>query len=322
MRAVVHDRYGPPEVLRLEEVEKPVPAEDEVLVRIHATTVNRTDCHARAAKPLLWRFMIGFRRPKHRILGSEFAGVVEKIGSRVTELAVGDEVLGVRAYLSEGFGCHAEYLCARETLIALKPANARFEEAAALCDGGLAALALVRQAKLGESRNVVVYGASGSIGTASVQLAVHAGAHVTAVCSTPNVELVRSLGAHEVIDYLQEDFTTRGKTYDAVIDAVGKLSFLRCRGSLKPGGLYLPTDGLRNFALGPITKRVGSRKVVFSIARYRREDVLFLRELVATGAYRPVVDRVYALEDVIDATRYVETGQKVGNVVLTVGGTS
>jgi len=208
-----------------------------VPVGIRATTVNRTDCHVRAARPFLWRFMVGFRRPRHRILGSEFARVVEEIGSKVTQLAVGDEVFGVRAYLSEGFGCHAEYLCARETLVARKPANASFEEAAALCDGGLAALDQVRLAKLGGGRDVVVYGASGSIGTASVQLAVHAGAHVTAVCNTPNVEFVRSLGAHEVIDYLQGDFTKSGKTYDVGLDAVGKLSFLRCRGSLKPGGL-------------------------------------------------------------------------------------
>ena len=320
MRAVVHDRYGPPEMLRLEEVARPAPKEDEVLVRIRATTVNRTDCHVRAASPFLWRFMVGFRRPKHRILGSELAGVVEEVGSRITEFAVGDEVFGVRAYLSEGFGCHAEYVCVRETLIAHKPATATFEQAAAICDGGLAGLGCVRAGDIREGRLVLVYGASGSIGTATTQLAAHFGARVTAVCNTKNLELVRSLGAEEVIDYTREDFTKNGQTYDAIVDAVGKHSFRRCRGSLKRGGLYLPTDGLHNFALAPLTRRFADRKVVFSIPKYTKDDVQLLGELVERGDYRPVIDRTYPLEDVVEATKYVETGQKTGNVVLTLNG--
>jgi NADPH:quinone reductase-like Zn-dependent oxidoreductase len=318
VRAVVHDRYGPPEVLRIEQVERPVPADDEVLVQIRATTVNRTDCHVRAAKPFLWRFMIGLLRPKHRILGSEFAGVVEEVGSKVAGLSVGDEVFGVRAYVSEGFGCHAEYLCARETLIAPTPAGTTFEAAAPLCDGGLGAIGWAREAELGEGRTVLIYGASGSVGTASVQLAAHAGAHVTAVCNTKNLELVRSLGAHEVIDYLHEDFTKNGKTYDVILDAVGKHSFRRCRRSLKPDGVFYPTDGLHNFVLARITRRFTSRKVVFSIPRYTKEDILLLKELVETGAYRAVIDRTYPLEDAVEATNYVETFQKTGNVVLAV----
>lgn len=318
MKAVVHDRYGPPEVLRIEDVEKPVPKDDEVLVRIRATTVNRTDCHVRAAKPFLWRFMVGFLRPRHRILGSELAGVVEEVGSKVTEFAVGDEVFGIRAYLSEGFGCHAEYVCVRETLIARKPAAATFEQAAAICDGGLAGLGSVRTGDIHKGRSVLVYGASGSIGTATTQLAAHFGGQVTAVCNTKNLELVHSLGAQEVLDYTREDFTKNGETYDVIVDAVGKHSFWRCRGSLKPGGLYLPTDGLRNFALAPITRRFASRKVVFSIPKYTKADVQLLAELVERGDYRPVIDRTYPLEEIVEAARYVETEQKTGNVVLTV----
>jgi NADPH:quinone reductase-like Zn-dependent oxidoreductase len=320
MKAVVHDRYGPPEVLRLEEVERPVPQDDEVLVRIHATTVNRTDCHVRSAKPFLWRFFTGLLRPKERILGSELAGEVEAVGTAVSEFEVGDHVFGVRAYLSEGFGGHAEFICMRVGLLAHKPAGATFAEAAAVCDGALSALNCVREADLREGRSILVYGASGSIGTAAVQLAKYFGADVTAVCNTKNVELVRSLGADAVIDYLHEDFTKNGKTYDVVFDAVGKHSFRRCRRSLKPGGIYLPTDGLHNFILVLMTKWIGDKKVVFPMPRYTKKDVLFLKELIEAGKYHAVIDRSYRLEDVVEATRYVETRQKTGNVVLTVDG--
>jgi NADPH:quinone reductase-like Zn-dependent oxidoreductase len=318
VKAIVHERYGPPEVLHLEEVERPVPADDEVLVKIHATTVTRTDCHVRAASPFLWRLFQGLLRPKERILGSELAGVVEAVGSAVREFAVGDEVFGVKAYMSEGFGCHAEYICMREKLLAHKPAGTSFEEAAAVCDGGLAALAFAKHADLREGRSVVVYGASGSIGTASVQLSKYFGADVTAVCNTKNVEIVRSLGADRVVDYLREDFTKNGERYDVILDAVGRHSFTRCRGSLRPGGIFFPTDGLHNFVLARVTRRFGDRKVVFSTPRYRKEDVRLLAELLEAGHYRPVIDRTYPMEDVVEATRYVETGQKTGNVVLTV----
>ena len=322
MKAVVHDRYGPPDVLRVEDVaDPPAPGEDELLVRVHATTVNRTDCHVRAAKPFLWRFFAGFLRPKHRVLGSEFAGEVVEIGSNVTRFAVGDRVFGVRAYMSEGFGCHAELVAAREQgPLAHMPERSTFQEAAPVCDGALSALAFVRAAELQEGRSVLVYGASGSIGTATVQLAAHAGAHVTAVCNTKNLDLVRSLGADRVVDYTKEDFTKNGERYDVVVDAVGKHSFMRSRGSLEPDGLFFPTDGLHNFALARITGWTGGRKVVFAIPRYRTEDVEHLAALVGSGAYRPVVDRTYPLEDVVEATRYVETGQKTGNVVLTLPG--
>ena len=320
MRAVVYDRYGPPEVLHVKEVERPLPAEDEILVRVHATTVNRTDCGWRSANPFFTRLFLGMRRPKRQILGTEFAGEVEAVGAAVTEFEVGDEVFGVK-----GFGAHAEVVCVRESAaVAHKPAGITFEEAAAVCDGACTALSCLRRAGgLRKGQVIVVYGATGSIGTAAVQLTRHFGTHVTAVCNTKNVELVRSLGADEVVDYLQEDFTRNGETYDVIFDAVGKLSFRRCRRSLKPGGMYVTTDlGFMWHApmLALLTSRIGDKKAALGIAKYTKEDVLLLKELIEAGEYRAVIDRRYPLEDVVEATRYVETGQKTGNVVLTVAG--
>ena len=320
MKAVVHDRYGPPDVLRIEDVPKPVPAPDEVLVRIHATGVTRSDAHLRAGQPFVSRIQSGLRRPKRRILGHELAGQVEAVGAAVTEFAVGDRVFGAMPYLALSTGAHAEYMCIPERFpLAHMPAGMGFEEAGAVCDGALLTLNCLRPAGRLEGKRILVYGASGSMGTAGVQLAKHFGAGVTAVCNTPNVELVRSLGADEVIDYLQEDFTKTGDTYDIVFDAVGKHSFRRCKSSLKPGGVYLPTDGFRNVALWLLHKRVGDKKVLFELPpRMRKEDVLLLKGLIEAGSYRAVIDRAYPLEDVIAAHRYVETQQKVGNVVLTV----
>jgi NADPH:quinone reductase-like Zn-dependent oxidoreductase len=316
MKAVVHGSYGPPEVLRIEEVERPVPKDNEVLVRVHATTVTQTDCHARRAEPFIWRFFTGLLRPKQEILGMELAGEVEAVGAAVTEFAVGDQVFGVK-----GFGANAEFVCIRESApLAHKPADMTFEEAAAVCDGAIQALAHLRRGNVGEGTRILVYGASGSCGTAAVQLGRHFGAHVTAVCATKNVELVRSLGADEVIDYLQEDFTENGQTYDVILDAVGKHSFLRCRGSLKPGGLFVATDRLYNLVLALWTSRIGDQKVLFTIPKYTKKDVLLLKELIEAGRYRAVIDRTYQLADVVEATRYVETWQKIGNVVLTVNG--
>ena len=319
MRAVVHDRYGGPEVLRLEEVERPVPKEDEVLVRIHATTVNRSDCGMRGADPFFTRFFTGLRRPKRRILGMELAGEVEAVGAEVTEFDVGDQVFGVK-----GSGAHAEYVCIRESAgLAHKPAGMAFEEAAAVCDGASIALACLGKADLREGRSILIYGASGSIGTAAVQLAKHFGAHVTAVCGTKALDFVSSLGADAVIDYTQEDFTTNGETYDVVFDSVGKHSFRRCRHSLKPGGVYIETD-LGFMWHVPIlalsTRWIGDKRVTLPIPKYSKEDVLFIKELIEAGKYRAVIDRTYQLEDVVEATRYVETGQKTGNVVLTLNG--
>ena len=326
MRAVVYDRYGPPEVLRLEDVERPIPKDDEVLVKVHATTVNRFDVHTREANQrsgavvmLLSRLVSGLRRPRRRILGTEFAGEIETIGAAVTEFAAGDRVFGNSGL---GFGAHAEFMCIRETgRIAQMPAGASFEEAAPLTDGGLNALWCLRVADLRKGQRILVYGASGAIGTAAVQLAKHFGADVTAVCNTKNVELVRSLGADRVIDYTQEDFTRNGETYDVIFDAVGKHSFKRCKDSLKLGGVYLPTDGFGNLLLALWTPRFGDKKVLFQLPpRYTKVDVVFLRELVEAGSYHAVIDRSSPLEDVVESSRYVETEQKTGNVVLIING--
>jgi NADPH:quinone reductase-like Zn-dependent oxidoreductase len=317
MRAVVHDRYGPPEVLRVAEVERPVPKDDEVLVKVHASTVTRTDAGLRSSEYFFSRVFTGLLRPKRKIPGMELAGVVEAVGAAVTEFQVGDEVFGIRD------GANAEYVCVRESgVLAHKPADITFEEAAAVCDGALLARTCLRAADLRKGRTIVVYGASGSIGTAAVQLAKHfLEADVTAVCNTKNVELVRSLGADEVVDYQQEDFTKNGRTYDVVFDAVGKHSFRRCRRSLKPGGIYITTDlGFLWHVplLALLTRWIGSRKATLGIGKYRREDLFLLKELIEAGKYRAVIDRTYPLEEVVEATRYVETGQKTGNVVLTV----
>jgi len=317
MRAVVHDRYGPPEVLRVAEVERPVPKEDEVLVRVHASTVTRTDTGLRGPAYLFTRLITGIRRPKRMIAGMEFTGLVEEVGAAVTEFQVGDEVFGI-----EG-GANAEYVAAREGgVIAQKPTGLTYEEAAAVPDGSLLALTCLRPAYPLRGKSVLVYGAAGSIGTGAVQLlAHHFRAEVTAVCDTKDVDLVRSLGARDVLDRFRDDFTKNGKTYDVIFDAVGKHSFRRCRRSLKPGGIYISADlGFMYHVplLALITRFVGSRRATLGLGRYLREDLLLVKELVHTGKYRPVIDRRYGLDEVVEASRYVETGQKTGNVVLRV----
>jgi NADPH:quinone reductase-like Zn-dependent oxidoreductase len=319
MKAVVHDRYGPPNVLRLEDVERPVPKPDEVVIKVHAATVSRTDVALRAGEPFVSRFITGLRRPKQRILGSDLSGEVDTLGATVTEFTVGDRVFGINPWR---FGTHAEFMCMRAAgAVAPMPAGMPFDDAAAVCDGAILALNALRPARLRAGQRILVYGASGSIGTAGVQLSRSFGADVSGVCHTRNIDLVRSLGADEVIDYTQEDFTKNGRTYDAILDAVGNLTFSRCRGSLKPGGVYLATDGLRNLALAVWTARVGDRRVRFSIPpKFTKQDVVFLKALIEEGKYRPVIDRRYPLEHVVEATRYVETKQKTGNVVLIVSG--
>jgi NADPH:quinone reductase-like Zn-dependent oxidoreductase len=320
MKAVVYDRYGPPEVQRIEEVGRPIPNEDEVLVKIHATTVTRSDCGVRAGKPALVRVFFGLRRPKERILGTELSGEIEAVGAAVSEFKVGDQVFGsTNAFKS---GTHAEFICMKESApLAHKPAGMPFEEAAAVTDGAVLALMCLEAAHVTKGEKVLVYGASGSIGTAGVQLAKYFETVVTAVCNTKNLELVRSLGAGRVVDYTQEDFTKDGQTYDVIFDAVGKHSFSRCKGSLKPGGRYVATDGFRNLFLALWTSRIGDRKALFPIPpHYTKKTVLFVKELIEAGKFRAVIDRSYPLEDVVEATRYVETQQKTGNVVLTLNG--
>ena len=320
MKAVVQDRYGPPEVLRIADVERPVPKDDEVLIRIRATTVTQSDTHLRAARPFFWRFFLGLRRPRRRTLGVELAGEVEAVGTAVDQFSVGDHVFG-----TSWFGAHAEFICLRESAaLARTPAGMSFEEAAAICDGAMQGLATLRAAGVQAGQRVVIYGASGSLGTAAVQLARELGAHVTAVCNTKNVELVRSLGADEVVDYLQEDFTRNGQTYDAIIDAVGKYAFHWGRRSLKPGGIYVETDlgpcKLETIAMAIVTRWFGRKRLKFAGGRKTKSDIMFLKELIEAGAFRAVIDRRYPMEHVVEAHRYVETWQKTGNVVLTVGG--
>jgi NADPH:quinone reductase-like Zn-dependent oxidoreductase len=321
VRAVVYDRYGPPEVLRLEEVLRPVPKANEVLIKVHAAAVNRTDVGLRSAGYFISRFVTGLVRPKRklRIPGMELSGEVESVGAAVTEFKAGDHVFGVSAKTA---GAHAEYVSLPESApIAHKPEGMSFEEAAGVCDGVILALSYLRRMDLRSGQKIVVYGASGSIGVAGVQLAKEFDVDVTAVTSTKNLEVVASLGPDRVIDYTKEDFTKSGERYDAIFDAVGKLSFKQVKGSLNSGGMYGSTDlgpHQQNPFLALWTWKIGDKRVLFPIPRYTKKDVVYIKGLIEAGKYRAVIDRTYPLEEVVEATRYVETGEKVGNVVLTI----
>ncbi|MDQ4044516.1 MAG: NAD(P)-dependent alcohol dehydrogenase [Chloroflexota bacterium] len=319
MKAAVHSRYGPPDTIELTEVDAPTPADNEVLVRVHATTVNRTDCGILRGKPWFARLFYGIRRPKSPVLGNEFAGRVGGIWNQVTQFAVGDDVVG---YNDVTYGAHAEYITMPETkMIAYMPAGLTYEEAAPIAEGAHYALSIIRAAKIGPGQRVLIYGATGAIGSAPVLVAKHFGATVTAVCATPHLELVRSLGADKVIDYTTEDFTRAGTDYAVVIDAVGKSSFGACKKLLKADGIYTSTGPgpfWQNPALVLWTKRFGDRRVIFPLPRNDQADLVFLTQLVASGEFRPLIDRRYSLDNIVDAFRYVETGQKVGNVVITV----
>ncbi len=318
MRAVVLERYGPPEVVRVADVARPEPAAGEVLVRVCASSVTRSDVELRGAVYGFTRVFTGLRRPRQRIAGMEFSGVVEAVGDAVARFRVGDEVFGIRS------GANAEYVRVRELgVIAHRPATVTLAQAAALPDGACTAIAFLRQAGVRAGQRVLVYGASGSIGTAAVQLARHAGVDVTAVCGPRHLELVRSLGATQVFDHQQHDITAIGDAFDVVIDAVGVLS---ARGSLRllaPGGVYLtagsPSSLLPVVALAVATRLAGGRRIRLGVAEYRQADLEHVRDLVERGAYRPVIDRTYPLDEVVAAHRYVDSGRKAGNVLLSVG---
>jgi NADPH:quinone reductase-like Zn-dependent oxidoreductase len=323
MKAAVYRTYGPPEVVGIEDVEKPAPLDDEALVRIGASTLCTADWRLRKPDPLpVGWFMNGFPRPKRiKILGMEFAGTVDSIGKNVTGLKVGDRVFGA----SWRFGAHAEYACFPERSIAKIPHNASFEEAAAIPYGGTSALYFLKRAGVKAGQKVLIYGASGSVGTASVQLAKYFGASVTGVCSTASVGLVKSLGAADVIDYTKDDFSNAGRIYDVIHDTVGKSGFSRSMHAIKRGGVYiLPGPvwvGLEG-ALGAIwAKMTGSCKVIGGVAQGGVPALDFLAKLVDTGEFRPVIDRCYPLASIAEAHRYAEAGHKKGNVVITIGGT-
>lgn len=322
MRALVYEAYGPPDVLRFEEVPKPVPKDDEILVRVIAATVNRTDTGFRKGEPRIVRFFSGLRRPRQRILGNELAGEVEAVGRGVTGFGAGDLVCGL---VGDGFGGHAEYVCAPAgAALVPMPSGLTPEQAAAVWDGPWLALTCLNEAAVRGGQEVLVYGASGSIGSSAVQLAKSLGAHVTAVCATRGVELVESLGPDEVIDYTKTDITRIGRTFDLVLDAVGKSTFRACEPLVKPGGRYLSTDlgpWFQNPLLEIWTQFVGDKKAGLALPQNRRmrDEVLHLRELVEAGLLRPIVDRTYPFEQAVEAHRYVDSEQKMGSVVLRIG---
>jgi NADPH:quinone reductase-like Zn-dependent oxidoreductase len=329
MKAVVCTRYGPPEVLQLKEVAKPVPKDNEVLIRIHATTVITGDVRIRGwtLAPWFWlpgRIMYGFSGPRKTIPGNELAGEIESVGKDVTQFKKGDQVFGIPWGVSFE-GANAEYKCMPEDgMVAIKPANMTYEEAAAVPNGALTALHFLRKGDIQSGQKVLINGASGSVGTYAVQIARYFGAEVSGVCSTTNMEMVKSLGADEVIDYTKEDFTKSGQTYDIIFDTVGKTSFSRCKSSLKQRGIYLTVDwpllqALWTSMVGSLPGRQTGKKLIFGMASQNREDLLFLKEVIEAGEMIAVIDRSYPLEQVAEAHRYVETGRKKGNLVITVG---
>lgn len=322
MQAAVYTNYGPPEVVTVREVPEPVAGPDEVLVRVRASTVNRTDCAVRAAHPFFMRFITGPIRPRRTVLGCEFAGDVAAVGSNVdtSSWRPGERVFG---YVEGPFGAHAEYLTLPAAgSLATIPPGVTYPQAAAATEGAHYALSAIRRARLRPGQDVLVYGATGAIGSAAVQLAHAIGATVTAVATTAHLELVAGLGADRVVDRTTTDFTRDRQTYDVVIDAVGKSSFGECRRLLRPRGMYLSSElGPRaeNPFLALVTPLLGGRRVGFPYPTHDQQMIGYFRDLLASGAFRPVVDRTYPLADIVDAYRYVETGQKIGNVVLTVG---
>ena len=322
MKAVVCTKYGPPEVLQLRDVEKPVPKDDEALIRVHAATVLAGDCGMRSLKlPLLWQLLVrmgfGIRAPRKKILGQELAGEIESVGKDVKLFKKGDQVFALTGIR---LGAYAEYDCLpAEGLMAMKPVNMTYEEAAGVPVGGLHALHFLRQANIQRGQKVLIIGAGGSIGSFAVQLAKSFGAEVTGVDSTKKQDMLRSIGADKVIDYTKDDFAKSEETYDVIFDAVGKASFSACLRSLKEGGFYLlGNPGLSQLARGPWTSATSKKKVI-SKMEYRAEDLVSLKELIEAGKIRSAIDRRYTLEQIVEAHRYVDTGQKAGVVVITVG---
>lgn len=321
MKAAVYSQYGPPEIVRILEVDQPVPKESEVLVRVHVSTVNRTDCGFRSANYFIVRFWSGLLRPRVRVLGCEFAGEIIAVGNKVKNFRPGERVFG---YNDVNFGGHGEYLLMDDNgPMALIPEGSSYEEMAPATEGAHYALCDLRAAKIRAGQKILINGATGAIGSAAVQLAKYFGAEVTAVCATPHLEKIKSMGADMVIDYTREDFTQLQKEFDIVFDAVGKSSFSKCKPLLKRKGVYMSTElgyMSQNPFLALVTPLFGGKKLLFPIPAISREDVLFLKELVEAKKFKPLIDRSFPLENIVEAYRYVEKGFKTGNVLITHAG--
>jgi len=322
MKAVICPKYGPPEVLEIREIEKPVPKDNEILIKVVSTTVTSGDCRMRAFNVpkgfrLPAKMMMGFTKPRKPIFGVELAGVITEVGSKVTKFKVGDEVFAAAGF---GPGAHAEYRCFKESgPVVTKPENIPFEQAGAIPFGGLSALFFLKKAKIKEGHKILIYGASGAVGTASVQLAKHFRAEVTGICGSSNVEMVKSLGADKVIDYSKDDFTQNGETYDIIFDAVGKTTFGQCKNSLVKKGVYLTVEMTGRVIRQMIwTSMFGSKKVRSGVGTEEVEDMEFLKGLLESGELKAVIDRRFTLDEIVEAHRYVDTGHKKGNVAITV----
>jgi NADPH:quinone reductase-like Zn-dependent oxidoreductase len=320
MQAAIYTSYGPPEVVRVMSMPDPIPQDNEVLIRVHASTVNGTDCGFRSAEYFISRFWSGLFKPKRPILGCEFAGEVIAIGNTVTQYKIGDRVFG---FNDKTFGGHAELLCQPENAaMDIIPAQYRYEQAAALTEGSHYALNDIYAAKVRTGQHVLVYGATGAIGSAAIQILKHMGAHVTAVCGTPHIELVRSLGADIVIDYMQEDYTKKGRTFDFVFDAVGKTSFGACKPVLNKNGIYISTELGKygqNVWLALFKFLTGSKKVLFPLPVYDKAMISYIRKLAEEKHFTPVIDKSFRLSEITAAHTYVDSGQKIGNVIILCG---
>ncbi|MEX2483865.1 MAG: NAD(P)-dependent alcohol dehydrogenase [Brumimicrobium sp.] len=317
MKAAVSKKYGSPDVIRFKDIETPIPKDKEVRVKVYATTVNRTDCGLRAAHPFITRFFTGFFRPKNTILGSEFSGIVDAVGKDVKSFKVGDEVFGISA---SKYGAHAEYLCLdNEASITEIPDNLSLDNALAICEGSWYAWNNLKEVKMKPGDTMLINGGSGSIGSAAIQIAKSFSVEITAVTNTHNIELVKDLGASHVIDFTKEDFTQLHSQYDYVFDAVGKSTYFKCQKILKPNGFFFSTE-LGRFMQNPFlalwTAVFGSKKVLFPIPQDKKENLLFFKKLAEQGQLKPTIDRVYPFEQIIEAYKYVETGQKTGSVVI------
>jgi NADPH:quinone reductase-like Zn-dependent oxidoreductase len=319
MKAAIYENYGSPDVLEIKEVEKPVPEDNEVLIRVYATTVNRSDCAMLRAKPFIMRFTTGLVSPNRPILGTDFAGQIEAVGNGVLLFNVGDRVFG---FDDGGLSSHAQYMTLSENnALAIIPDNLTYEQAAASIEGAHYAYNFINKVELKKGQRVLVNGATGAIGSAAVQLLKYYGADITAVCNTKNIELVKSLGANKTIDYLKEDFTKSDEKYNYVFDTVGKSTFAKCKPLLVSGGVYISSElgpNAQNPFLALITPFYGDKKVVFPLPLNRKKSVLLIKKLSEEGKFKAVIDRKYPLEEIADAFRYVEKGQKTGNVIITI----